>query len=376
MKRILVINTGSTSTKIAVFEDNKQVMKRELQMPDDIVRNSLTAVEQLEYRIKIVQDCLKEENVDLSAVDMIASRGGMLPPIQGGAYRINGFMVDVVKYAPATQHESSLACMVAKHLADEYDLPAIIYDGVTLDEMDPIAKMTGVPEIRNPSSGHPLNARKVARETARKIGIPYEKGKFIVTHFGGSISCCAHKYGRIVDSMNPYTGAMSPQRAGRLPTDQLIKLCYSGKYTQKEIMKLLNGKSGFMAYCGTQNGRQVFEMAAAGDEAARKAIAAIELQVAKCIADMFVSIGESVDRVVFTGGLAKNREFIDRLSARVSFIAPAEVFPGEFEMEGLAEGALLVLNGEIEAKEYDVLPAGYASREEFYRAVDDRKQKA
>lgn len=369
MKQILVVNTGSTSTKIALFQDDKEVMRCELPVPEELVKNSLTAMEQLPYRVSVVKDALKEKGVDMTAIDMVAARGGMLPAIEGGAYRVNDYMVDVLTYAPATQHESSLASVVARKIADPYHIPVIIYDGVTLDEMDEIAKMTGVPFIRNPSSGHPLNARKAARESAKLLGIPYEAGNFIVTHFGGSISVCAHKHGRIVDSMNPYTGAMSPQRAGRLPTDQLVKLCYSGKYTQKELMKLLNGKSGFMAYCGTQNGREVFAMAEAGDENAKKAIAAVELQVAKCIADMYISIQDKVDSIVFTGGMARNEEFVRRLYKRVSFIAPLQVFPGEFEMSALAEGALRVLNGEIQAKEFDLPPAGYESKEAFCEAI-------
>lgn len=370
MKQILVVNTGSTSTKIALFHDDREVDRVEIPVPEDLVKNSLTAVEQLDYRVRVAKEALDQKGIDLSKIDMVAARGGMLPAIQGGAYAINDYMIDVVTYAPATQHESSLACMVARRLADPFGLPAIIYDGVTLDEMDEIAKMTGVPSIRNPSSGHPLNARKVAREAAKKLGIRYEDGNFIVVHFGGSISCCAHKHGRIVDSMNPYTGAMSPQRAGRLPTDQLVKLCFSGKYTQKELMKLLNGKSGFMAYCGTQNGKEVFAMAERGDENARKAIAAIELQVSKCIADMFVSINEPVNAICFSGGMARNEDFLRRIYGRVSFIAPMLAFPGEFEMAALAEGALRVLNGEIPAKEFDVPPAGYASKEEFYQKIN------
>ncbi len=374
MKRILVVNTGSTSTKVALFEDEREIMRCELPMPENIVRNSLTAVEQLDYRVSVVKDALEEKGVDMTAIDMVAARGGMLPAIDGGAYAINDYMVDVVTYAPATQHESSLACMVARRIADPYGIPAIIYDGVTLDEMEPIAKMTGLPFIRNPSSGHPLNARKAAREAAKLLGIPYEKGNFIVTHFGGSISVCAHKQGRIVDSMNPYTGAMSPQRAGRLPTDQLVKLCYSGKYTQKELMKLLNGKAGFMAYCGTQNGKEVFAMAEAGNENAKNAIAAVELQVAKCIADMYISINDKVDCIVFSGGMARNEKFVNHLYQRVSFIAPLQVFPGEFEMSALAEGALKVLNGEIPAKEFDRVPAGYESKEEFDQFVETKRR--
>lgn len=373
MKRILVINTGSSSTKLALFEDETLIFKKELQVPEEVLRKSVTAMDQLEFRVEVVLECLEEEAVNLSTIDMLAARGGMLPPIEGGAFVVNDFMVDVVTYAPATLHESSLACVIARRLADPYGIPAIIYDGVTLDEMDPIAKMTGVPGITNPSSGHPLNARRVAREAAKKIGIPYEKGNFIVAHFGSSISVSAHKKGRIIDSLNPYTGAMSPQRAGRLPTDEVIKLCYSGKYTQKEVMKLLNGKSGFVAYCGTQNARTVFELAKEGNLAAQQVIAAVELQVAKCIANMHISINEKVDRIVFTGGMARAKNFTDRLKKRVSFSAPVEIFPGEFEMEALAEGALRVLNGDLIAKDYYLVPPGYRTKEDFYQAVKEMR---
>lgn len=369
MKTILVINTGSTSTKVAIFKDSTRVIQDNLFMSEEELKRSLTAVDQLPFRIKVVAEWLSDNGYSMGDLDIIAARGGPLPPIEGGAYRVNQLMVDVLTYAPASRHESALACMIGMNLAGNSGVPVIIYDGVSVDEIREVARYTGFPGIQNTGRGHILNSRRVSRMTAAKLGKAYEESTFIVAHLGGSISVSAHDQGRIVDIVNAFGGPMSTQRAGRLPMDQLIALCYSGKYGQQELLKLLNGGSGYKAYFGTQDARKVSELMDAGDPLACAVTEALAYQTAKAIGEMRVAVEHPVDRVILTGGMANFRFVTDYISNRVSFIAPAELLPGEFEMEALAEGALGVLTGKEPAREFDRLPAGYATREEFYGYV-------
>ncbi|MGI6090297.1 MAG: butyrate kinase [Saccharofermentanales bacterium] len=373
--QILVINTGSTSTKIALYENDQKLWNENMVLPEEIQRTSLSAIDQLPYRTEVLQNFLEKKGIDIKGLDIVVARGGPLPPINGGAYAINQLMVDVLTYDPPVPHESSLSCMLARLITQGTDVPAIIYDGESLDEMIPAATVTGCPPIRNNPRGHPLNARKVARKAADELAMPYEEGKFIVAHFGGSISVSAHKFGRIIDIANAYTGPMSVQRAGRLPTDELVALCFSGEFNKREMLRKLNGASGFMAYFGTQDAREVFQMARNNDEKANLMIEAMVLQCSKSIAEMRMTINEDVDRIVFTGGMAYNAVFTDMISQRVEFIAPVMIFPGEYEMDALAEGALLVLNNEIPVQNYDVVFSRFRDSEDFYSYVKKTTEK-
>lgn len=365
-KKILVINTGSTSTKVAFFEDETMLINEELKVPEEEIRGKLKAVEQIDFRVETVRDFMERNGIKLENLDIISCRGGSVPPCKSGAYYVNQAMVDVLTYAPVTQHESSLSCMIGLKIAGER-IPVIIYDSINTDEFDDISRITGVPEIQNFSRGHVLNTRSVGRRLCEKRGIDYCKSNVIVAHFGGSISISAHRNGKIVDMVTPFNGPMSPQRAGRLFTIELIAMCYSGKYTQQELYKKLNGKSGFAAYFGTQDARTVFEMVENGDEKARLIVSAMAYQCAKGIAEMAAVFSGKVDFIAYTGGMARSKLFTDMISERIGFIAPIEIMPGEFEMQALASGALRVLNGQEEAAVFDLLPKGYASMEEFYR---------
>ena len=376
MKTILVINTGSTSTKVAIFKDDTRVIQDNLFMSEEVLKRSMTAVDQLPFRTQIVTEWLANNGYSIKDLDIIAARGGPLPPIKGGAYRVNQLMVDVLTYAPVSRHESAWACMIGMNLAKGSDVPVIIYDGVSVDEIREVARYTGFPGIRNSGRGHILNSRRVSRMTAAKLGKTYEESTFIVAHLGGSISVSAHDRGRIVDIVNAFSGPMSTQRAGRLPMDQLIGLCYSGKYGQQELMKLLNGGSGYKAYFGTQDARKVAELMDAGDPLAYAVTEALSYQTSKAIGEMRVAAEHPVDRVILTGGMANFKFVTEYITKRVSFIAPVELLPGEFEMEALAEGALDVLTGKAMLQEFDLLPAGYATREEFYDYVRSCQDKS
>lgn len=376
MKKIFAINTGSTSTKVALFHDNERVLQDNLFMPEEELKNSITAVDQLPFRTKLIVEWLAGHGYTVSDLDIIVARGGPLPPIKGGAYKVNQLMVDVLTYAPASAHESALACMIGQKLAEGTDVPVIIYDGVSVDELNDVARYTGFPGIRNSGRGHVLNTRRTGKAAAAKLGKKYEDCTFIIVHLGGSISVSAHDRGRIVDCVNAFGGPMSTQRAGRLPMDELIKLCYSGKYEKRELLRLLNGGSGYKAYFGTQDARKVSELLDAGDPLAKQVTDALAYQTSKGVAEMRIAVEHPVDRVVLTGGMANFRYVVDYITKKVDFIAPVEVFPGEFEMEALAEGGYAVLNGIDEAKEFDIVPATYASKEEFYEFVRSCQAKA
>ena len=372
MKKILVINTGSTSTKVAVFYDKECVLQSNLVMPEEELKHSVVAADQLPYRTKVVDGWLAENGYQITDFDMISCRGGSLPPVKGGAYKVNQLMVDVLKYAPASRHESSLSCMIGFNLAGETDIPVMIYDSINVDELQPVARYTGVPGLKNRPGGHVLNSRRVSKLVAERDGKDYYKSTYIVVHLGGSISVTAHEHGKIIDCVFAFTGPMSSQRAGRIQADQLIRMCYSGEYTEQQLLKKLNGESGFKGYFGTQDARKVSELLDAGNQLAKEVTEAMGYQTAKAIAEMRIAVNTPVDKIIFTGGMANFKYIIDYIVNRVRFIAPVEIIPGEYEMEALAEGAIHVLDGEEEAKEYDVLPKNFETKDEFYRFIEER----
>lgn len=374
-KRILVINTGSTSTKVALYEDDRSIISENLKADPELVRTALTCLEQLPDRRRSVRDFIERNQIDLSTVDIISARGGCLPPCRGGAYMVNDFMVDVLKYAPSSMHASSIAAMIGQELANEFGVPCMIYDSVSTDEMSEIACISGIPDIVNNGGSHVLNPRMVARHVAETVlGKRYEDARIIVAHMGGGISITAHIGGRLVDYCNDYMGPMAPERSGSLPAGTLARLCYSGKYTAEEMNKLISGRGGLAAYLGTSDALEAENRALSGDEYAKLIYDAMCYQTAKKIGEIAPVFCGNVDRIVFTGSIARSEYTIEYIRPMVSFIAPIEVVPGEMEMEGLSGGALRVLRGEEEAKLYDLLPGGYGSKEEFYAYVGSVKQ--
>ncbi|MGI5936888.1 MAG: butyrate kinase [Oscillospiraceae bacterium] len=375
-KLIFAINPGSTSTKIALFEDDKMLVKEELSYDAADISKYKRAIDQLEMRKQSILDFLEKHQIDPKKFDIIVARGGSLPPIKGGAYRVDDYMVDVLTYAPLAQHVSNLACMIGKEIGDQYNIPVIIYDAPGTDEFIPEAKMTGLPEVEIIPVSHVLNTRKVARDVAKKLDKEYEKCRFIVAHLGGGISINAHCEGKIIDSVYDDMGPMSPQRAGRIPTRFMAKLCYSGKYTYDEMKRKLIGQGGVIAYLGTQDLRKVTAMIEAGDELAKKVFYAMAYQIAKGIGELAPVLHGKIDRIILTGGGAHSRLLTDLITERVSFLAPVEIVPGEKEMEALAEGGLRVLNGIEEPKTFDIVPVDFTSREEFEAWVARQKAEA
>ena len=374
-RKVFVINCGSTSIKLAVFEEKDCVLKSNVHVPTEITAKYLTVAEQLPERRKMVEHFLIENNVDLSTFDIIASRGGSIPLCRGGAYEVNDYMIDVLTYAARTQHASSLSCMIGDSYAKKYNIPHIIYDSVSVDDVDDIMKYTGIPGITNNSGMHTLNVRMVSRTVAEEMGKPFEQCRFIVVHLGGGCSFAAVKDGRIIDYTNDFRGTITPERPGNLPNNELIDLCFSGKYTRDELQKMMLGGGGFIQYIGTSDAMSVEKMADEGNETAIFLYELMSYNVAKLIGQMAPVLYGKIDKIIFTGGLARSKRLIDPVIERVKFLGETEIIPGELEMEGLAYGALRVLDGEEDAKEFDLMPKGYSSKEEFYERIGELTKK-
>ena len=352
--RILVINPGSTSTKIGVFEDENLLFEETLRHSTEEISKYDTIFEQKDFRKKIITDLLAEKNCDLKSFNVIVGRGGLLKPIPSGTYAVTDDLLEDLKVGVQGQHASNLGGILAREIGDEIGVPSYIVDPVVVDELMPIARYSGLEEIPRGSIFHALNQKAVAKRYAKESGQKYEDLNLIVVHMGGGVSVGAHKNGKVVDVFNALDGdgAFSPERAGAVPSGALVKLCYSGKYTEKEVYKKIVGGGGFNAYLNTNDMRDVEKMVEGGDKNAEEIRDAFIFQVAKNIGSMSCVLKGKVDQIIMTGGIAYDKQVIAGLKERVGFIAPVTVYPGEDELLALAQGALRVLNKEEAAKEY------------------------
>lgn len=352
--KILVINPGSTSTKIAVFDNEEKVFAETLRHSTDEIKKYENIYEQFQFRKNVIVNCLKEREFDIKDIGAVVGRGGLLKPIVSGTYLVNEKMLQDLKIGFQGEHASNLGGIIANEIAQEINVKAYIVDPVVVDEMDEVAKVSGIPEISRKSIFHALNQKEVAKRYAKENGKKYEDLNIIVAHMGGGVSVGAHKGGRIVDVNNALDGegAFSPERSGGVPIGDLVKLCFSGKYTKEEVLKKITGKGGFVAYLGTNDGREVEKAALAGDEKAKLIENAMGYQIAKDIGAAAAVLDGKVDVIILTGGMAYGKPIVDYISSKVSFIAPIKVYPGEDEMEALAKGILRVINKEEKVKEY------------------------
>jgi butyrate kinase len=288
----------------------------------------------------------------LAGITAIAARGGILPPVKAGAYRINEAMCDRLRNPATVRHASNLAAPIAFDLSQELRIPSYIYDAVSVDELNAVARFSGMPEIPRRSNFHALNSRAVAYRAAAEIGKHYSECSFIVAHLGGGISLSAHDHGKVRDVVADDEGPFSPERAGRVPCQPLIDLCYNGKFTKNDISLKLRGEGGMKAYLGTSDANEAEKRIAAGDELAMAVYKAMAYQISKSIGEMSTVLKGRVDAILLTGGLAASKMLTGWIVDSVKFIAPVRLYPGEFEMQALAEGILRVLNGAEEAHEY------------------------
>ncbi len=345
--KIFVINPGSTSTKIAVYEDEKQVWINSVHHSVEELSAFASAIDQYEFRKKGILQALTEASIPL-AFDVIIARGGLFKPTPSGVYPINEQMKYDLVHAQM-DHACNLGALLADELAKEIGCPAFIADPEVADEFDERSRLTGVPEIKRISIFHALNSKAVSRKYAQSIGRAYEDLNLIVVHLGGGISVGAHRKGSVIDVNNALDGdgPFSPERAGTVPAGQLVDLCFSGKYTQREIKKMLNGKGGLIAHLGTNDVRAIEEKALAGDRKYASVVEAMIYTIAKQVGAMHVALCGKTDAIIVTGGIARSKYCVDMLTKQIDYLAPIVMMPGEDEMGSLAFNALGAMQGRL-----------------------------
>jgi butyrate kinase len=352
--KLLIINPGSTSTKIAVYEDEKEILEETLRHTSEEIGKFKHVSEQQDFRKDVILKILQDNKIDIKEMDAVVGRGGLLKPIISGTYNVNDVMLKDLKESIQGEHASNLGAIIANEIGNSIGKPSFIVDPVVVDEMEEIARVSGIPELSRKSIFHALNQKAVAKRYAKENSKKYEDINLIVTHMGGGISVGAHKKGKIVDVNNALDGegAFSPERSGGVPAGDLARMCFSGKYTLEEILKKITGKGGFSAYLDTNDARIVENAALEGDSKAKLIHDALGYQVAKDIGAAAAVLNGQVDAIILTGGMAYGKPMVNLIKEKVAFIAPIVVYPGEDEMLALAQGVIRVLNGEEQVKEY------------------------
>ncbi|MBN2227031.1 MAG: butyrate kinase [candidate division Zixibacteria bacterium] len=353
-KNILVINPGSTSTKIAMYKNEQPVFSEEISHRAEDLAKFESIMDQQEFREGLIISALQKAGYHINDIDCIIARGGALRPLPSGTYRINDHMLYDLKEGVYGLHASNLGAVLARRIADTIKVDAFIVDPITVTELEDIAKLSGLPDIERVSIFHALNQKAVARLAARDLGKRYADCRFIVAHLGGGISVGVHKYGRVVDVNNALNGdgPFAPTRSGHLPVWSLVELAFSGKYTERQLKEKIWSNGGVTAYLGTSDMREVKERIKQGDQKARLVYEAMAYQVAKEIGAFSAVLEGKVDAIVLSGGLARDEEFVGLIKKQVGFIADFMIYPGSDEMRALDMGAVRVLIGEEEAKEY------------------------
>ncbi len=351
--KIFVINPGSTSTKIAVYEDDKLVWMTGAHHPLNELAVFGSVYEQYEYRKDFILKRLEDAGIALD-FDIVMARGGLLKPLNGGVYAVNEKMRHDLIHAKM-EHACNLGALIASDIAEKCGCEAFIADPVVVDEFQPESRYTGIPGMQRKSIFHALNSKAVSRLYAESIEKKYEDLNLIVAHLGGGISIGAHRKGRVIDVNNALDGEgpFSTERAGTLPAGQLVELCFSGKYTIKQIKQMLSGKGGLTAYLGTNDMITISSKAQEGDMEYKSVVEAMLYTVAKQIGAMFVALNGQVDAIILTGGIAYSDYCIDILRKRIDYLAPIIVKPGENEMESLAYNALGLMRGKLTLQEYE-----------------------
>ena len=350
---ILAINPGSTSTKIALFRDEDCVISKNLSHSTEEVNSFKTIYDQKDMRTDVIMQWLEDEKVNLSELSAVVGRGGLLRPMAGGTYEVNEEMLQDLKIGYQGQHASNLGGIIANSIGCRLNIPAFIVDPVAVDEFEPVARISGFPEIPRRSLVHALNIKAVTRRVASKLEKDFYASSYVTAHMGGGISVSPVINGRIIDVNNANEdGPFSPERTGGLPAGDIVKMAYSGQYTYNELKKKMVGSGGLVAYVGTNDAREIDKMIDAGDEKAELILKAMAYQMAKEIGAMATVLKGKVDAIILTGGLAHNKRLTAWINERVSFIAPVEIVPGEDEMLALAQGALRVVSGAEKAKIY------------------------
>lgn len=352
---VLAINPGSTSTKIAVYSNLKVIFYKNIKHSSDDLKPFTKITDQYEFRKNIIYEELKKSNIDLTTIRAVVGRGGLLKPIPSGVYAVNEVMKADLRKGILGEHASNLGGLIADSIANELGTAkAYIADPVVVDELADIARISGHPLLDRMSIFHALNHKAVARFHAKCISRNYEDLNLIVVHLGGGITVGAHKKGKVIDVNQGLDGEgpFSPERTGTLPVGALAKLCFSGDYSHEQVKKMITGEGGFVAYFGTNDAMEVENMINNGDAKAELVFEAMAYQVSKEIGAMATVLKGKIDGILITGGLANSKWFVEMILDSVAFLAPVSIYPGEDEMKALAMNGFLVLNNEIEVKNY------------------------
>lgn len=349
-EKILVINPGSTSTRVAVYEDEEQILYEKVDHLAEELERYETTMEQYGFRKHAVLRCLEKNAFKVEDLTAAVGRGGMLERIKTGAYLVNEKMLEALENHAYMEHASNLGAWIAYGIANPLGKPAYIYDSPRADELKPIARISGLAQFPRTSTSHVLNSRATAMKAAEKMGKTYQEANIIVAHLGGGISMSVHEQGSMVDILSDDEGPFSADCSGRFPARMLIHMCYSGMYSEKEMLRILRGEGGLKSYMDTVDLREVEEKMAAGDKEARLLFDALAYQIAKGIGELSTVLCGDLDGIVLTGGMANSMELVDRVKNRVSFLGPVLVYPGQYEMDALAMGALRTLRGKEKAK--------------------------
>ncbi len=344
--KILAINPGSTSTKIALYVDDELQWSESVNHSVEELSQNETISKQQTLRQKQIVDTLKNKGVTPESLSAVVGRGGLLPPVKSGGYAVNQAMIDFLKEDEITFHASNLGALIACSIAEPVGIPSYIYDAVTSDEMCELAHITGMPDVYRKPSCHVLNSKAMCRKYAKSVGKKYEEMNFLVSHLGGGVTASAHQKGKIIDSLSDDDGAFAPERSGAIPIRSIIEICYSGKYTKNEMLKKQRGMGGLKAILGEHDCQKIEQKIANGDKEAKLAYEAFAYQIAKGIGLLSPVLKGDCDAVILTGGIAHSKMLTDMVEPYVSFIGKVVVLPGENELESLALGALRILKGE------------------------------
>lgn len=367
--RVFAINPGSTSTKIALFEGETCLFSANVTHDASVLKTFAEIPDQFDYRMDTILSELAAHNIDLSTVDAFSARGGGLVLLEGGTYPINETLLQHARTCFTVKHPATLGAQIAHALAQKYGKPAFVVNPPDVDEFSDMARVTGLSGVFRESRIHTLNQKEIALRFAKSQGRAYEEMNLIVCHIGGGISVTAHQKGRMVDSNDIANGdgPFAPTRSGALPVNAVISMCFSGKWSEAEMHDFVTKTGGLVDHLGTSDAREVTARIRQGDRYAKLVYDAMIYQIAKCVGAMAVTLNGEVDGIIFTGGISHDAYLTGALEAQVRWIAPVTVMPGEFEMEALAAGAIRVLSGGEQPKEYTGVP--------IWDGFDDLKQK-
>ncbi len=356
--KVLAINPGSTSTKVAVFDGEKAIFSENITHEAEELKKYKEIVDQFDYRKEVILEAIKKVGIDLADIDAFVGRGGGFASLTGGTYSVNEKMIEDARSGKYVKHPATLGCQLADDFAKTYNKPSFVVNPPDVDEFQDLARVTGVKGIYRESRIHALNQKEIGIRYGEKVSKPYEALNLIICHIGGGVSVTAHRKGKMVDSNDiaQGDGPMAPTRCGQMPVKDMVKLCFSGNKTEREILDLISKDGGLVSHLGTSDAREVVQMIENGNEYAKIIFDGMIYQIGKTAGSMASVLHGDVDGIVLTGGISYSSYVVEKLREMISFIAPIEVMAGEFEMEALVAGTIRALDGKEEIKEYSGVP--------------------